>query len=139
MVQGVTPAIGAEQRLVHLRAVLREAREGGVTTVQDLSSAEHVMAYQELRRRGELTVRINIRPQLYRARDVAALGLSRGFGDEWLRLVGFKAWVDGIMGNSQALFFRPFDHDPRNRGILRHIMFPEGREGRRCPWAGATT
>ena len=129
LVRKVIPPIGVEQRLVQVRAVLREAREGGVTTIQDLSSAEQVMAYQDLRRKGELTARINIRPQLYRSEEVAALGLSRGFGDDWLRLVGFKAWVDGIMGNSAALFFEPFNHDPRNRGSLRHAMFPEGQEG----------
>ena len=129
LVRKVVPPIGFEQRLVQVRAVLGEAREGGVTTIQDLSSAEQVMAYQELRRKGELTARINIRPQLYRAEEVAALGFSRGFGDDWLRLVGFKAWVDGIMGNSAALFFEPFHHDPRNRGSLRHVMFPEGQEG----------
>jgi len=129
LVRKVIPPIGFEQRLVQVRAVLREAREGGVTTIQDLSSAEQVMAYQELRRKGELTARINIRPQLYRAEEVAALGFSRGFGDDWLRLVGFKAWVDGIMGNSAALFFEPFQHDKRNRGSLRHVMFPEGQEG----------
>jgi predicted amidohydrolase YtcJ len=129
LVRKVIPPIGFEQRLVQVRAVLREAREGGVTSMQDLSSAEQVMAYQDLRRKGELTARINVRPQLYQAEDVAALGLSRGFGDDWLRLIGFKAWVDGIMGNSQALFFEPFRHDPRNRGSLRHIMFPEGQEG----------
>ena len=121
--------ISFEQRLAQVRAVLREARESGVTTIQDLSSAEQVMAYQELRRRGELTTRINVRPQLWQAAETAALGLSRGFGDDWLRLVGFKAWVDGIMGNSQALFFQPFNHDPKNRGSLRHIMFPEAQEG----------
>jgi hypothetical protein len=129
LVRKVVPPIGFEQRLLQVRAVLREAREGGVTTIQDLSSAEQVMAYQDLRRKGELTARINVRPQLYRAEEVAALGLSRGFGDDWLRLVGFKAWVDGIMGNSAALFFAPFHHDPRNRGSLRHAMFPEGAEG----------
>jgi hypothetical protein len=129
LVRKVIPPIGFEQRLMQVRAVLREAREGGVTTIQDLSSAEQVMAYQELRRKGELTARINIRPQLYRAEDLATLGFSRGFGDDWLRLVGFKAWVDGIMGNSAALFFEPFRHDPRNRGSLRHVMFPEGQEG----------
>jgi predicted amidohydrolase YtcJ len=129
LVRKAVAPISFEQRLVHVRAVLQEAREGGVTTLQDLSSAEQVMAYQELRRRGELTARINVRPQLYRAEDVAALGFSRGFGDEWLRLVGYKAWVDGIMGNSQALFFDPFHHNQRNRGSLRHIMFPEGQEG----------
>jgi predicted amidohydrolase YtcJ len=129
LVRKVIPPVGFEQRLVQVRAVLREAREGGVTTIQDLSTAEQVMAYQELRRKGELTARINIRPQLYRAEDLATLGFSRGFGDDWLRLVGFKAWVDGIMGNSAALFFQPFRHDPRNRGSLRHVMFPEGQEG----------
>jgi predicted amidohydrolase YtcJ len=129
LVRKVIPPIGFEQRLVQVRAVLREARESGVTTIQDLSTPEQVMAYQELRRKGELTARIGIRPQLYRAEEVAALGFSRGFGDDWLRLVGFKAWVDGIMGNSAALFFEPFLHDPRNRGSLRHVMFPEGQEG----------
>ena len=129
LVQKVIPPIGVEQRLVQVRAVLREARESGVTTMQDLSTPEQVMAYQELRRKGELTARINIRPQLYRAEDVAAVGFSRGFGDDTLRLVGFKAWVDGIMGNSTALFFQPFKHDPRNRGSLRQVMYPEAQEG----------
>jgi hypothetical protein len=129
LVRKAIPPISFEQRLAQVRAVLQEAREGGVTTVQDLSTPEQVMAYQELRRRGELTARINVRPQLWYVEQMSALGFSRGFGDDWLRLVGFKAWVDGIMGNSQALFFQPFNHDPRNRGSLRHIMFPEGQEG----------
>jgi predicted amidohydrolase YtcJ len=129
LIRKAIPATPFEQRLVQVRAVMQEAREGGVTTIQDLTSAEQLQAYQTLKRRGELTVRINVRPTLYEVEHVAALGLSRGFGDEWLRLVGFKAWVDGIMGSSAALFFEPFNHDPRNRGILRHVMFPEGREG----------
>ena len=129
LVRKAIDPISFEQRLVQVRAVMQEAREGGVTSIQDLSSAEQVQAYQALKQRGELTVRINIRPTLYEVDHVAALGLSRGFGDEWLKLVGFKAWVDGIMGSSAALFFEPFNHDPRNRGILRHVMFPEGREG----------
>ncbi len=129
LVRKAIPPMPFEQRLAQVRAVLREARESGVTTIQDLSSADQVKAYQELKRRGELTARINVRPPLTEVEHVAALGLSRGFGDDWLRLVGYKAWVDGIMGNSTALFFRPFLHDPRNRGSLRHVMHPEGREG----------
>jgi predicted amidohydrolase YtcJ len=58
-----------------------------------------------------------------------ALGISRGFGDDWLRFIGFKAWVDGIMGNSSAMFFEPYTHDPRNKGLLRDIMKPEGLDG----------
>jgi len=60
---------------------------------------------------------------------VDALGLTKGFGDDWLKLIGYKAWVDGIMGNSSAMFFQPYSNAPNNKGILRPIMRPEGKEG----------
>ena len=129
LIRAVIPPTSPEERLVQVRAVLKEARESGVTTMQDLTSGPQLQAYQELRRRGELTARINIRPQLWEAPHVLPLGLPRGFGDDWLRLVGYKAWIDGIMGSSGALFFEPYNHDPANKGYLRHIMFPEGAEG----------
>ncbi len=129
LVRRVVPEISFEQRLAQVRAVLREAREGGVTTLQDLTTAPQLQAYQELRRRGELTARILLRPRLSEVDAVAALGISRGLGDSWLRFIGCKAWVDGIMGSSGAMFFEPYDHDPGNKGYPRHVMFPEGREG----------
>jgi predicted amidohydrolase YtcJ len=129
LVQKVVPAISFEQRLTQVRAVLREAREGGVTTMQDLTTAPQLLAYQELRRRGELTARVLLRPQLGEVSHVAALGISRGLGDDLLRFIGFKAWVDGIMGSSGALFFQPYDHDPANKGYARHVMYPEAVEG----------
>ncbi|HSG00448.1 MAG TPA: amidohydrolase, partial [Vicinamibacterales bacterium] len=121
--------VSFEQRLAQVRAVLREAREGGVTTIQDLTSGPQLRAYQELRRRGELTVRIMLRPTLDTAPRLEALGITRGFGDDWLKYIGYKAWVDGIMGSSSAMFFRPYDHDPANKGTLRPIMSPESRPG----------
>ena len=129
LVRKVQAPISFEQRLIQVRAVLQEAREGGITTMQDLTSPEQLMAYQELQRRGELTARISIRPQLWEVEHARALGISRGFGDDWLRVVGYKAWVDGIMGSSGALFFQPYDHNPANRGYTRHIMHPEPIEG----------
>ena len=129
LVRKVIPAIPWEQRLVQVRAVLKEAREGGVTTMQDLTSAEQLRAYQELQRRGELTSRIMLRPTLDNVVHTRALGISRGFGDDWLKFIGYKAWVDGIMGSSGAMFFQPYDHDPKNKGLLRPIMSPEGQPG----------
>ncbi len=129
LVEKVIPPISFEQRLVQVRAVLKEAREGGVTTIQDLTSAEQLMAYQHLKARDELTVRIMIRPNIFQAEHVAALGLTRGFGDDWLKLIGYKGWVDGIMGSSGAMFFTDYDHAPGNRGLLRPPMLPESVEG----------
>ncbi len=129
IVRKVIPPIPFEQRLVQVRAVLKEAREGGVTTMQDLTSAEQLRAYQELQEKGELTARIMLRPTLDNVAHTRALGISKGFGDEWLRFIGYKAWVDGIMGSSGAMFFEPYDHDPKNKGLLRPIMNPEGQPG----------
>jgi predicted amidohydrolase YtcJ len=129
LVRQVMPPIAFDLRLAQIRAVLDEARMGGVTTIQDITSAEQLQAYQELKRRGELTARINIRPSLDNVVHTAGLGITRGYGDDWLRFTGYKAWVDGIMGSSGAMFFRPYDHDPGNKGLVRQIMFPEGREG----------
>ncbi|HJS75101.1 MAG TPA: amidohydrolase, partial [Vicinamibacteria bacterium] len=129
LVEKVIPPISFEQRLVQVRAVLKEAREGGVTTIQDLTSGAQLMAYQHLKRQGELTVRLMIRPDIFQAEHVAALGLTRGFGDDWLKLVGYKGWVDGIMGSSGAMFFTDYDHAPANRGFLRPPMLPESIEG----------
>jgi predicted amidohydrolase YtcJ len=129
LVRKVIPPIPFEQRLVQVQAVLKEAREGGVTTMQDLTSAEQLRAYQELQRRGELTARIMLRPTLDNVVHTRALGIARGFGDDWLRFIGYKAWVDGIMGSSGAMFFQPYDHDPTNKGLVRPIMNPEGQPG----------
>jgi predicted amidohydrolase YtcJ len=127
LVRDAIPPLPFETRLTYLRAVLKEAREGGVTTIQDITRAPQVMAYRELQRRGELTVRFGLRPQLDEVSSIAALGISEGIGDDWIRFIGYKAYVDGIMGSSGAMFFEPYDHDPGNRGLIRQIMLPEGR------------
>jgi predicted amidohydrolase YtcJ len=129
LVRKVVPPVPFDQRLVQVRAVLREAREAGVTTLQDLTSPDQLRAYQALQRRGELTARLLLRPTLFTVPHAAALGVGRLFGDDWLRFIGYKAWVDGIMGNSSAMFFEPYAHDSGNRGQLRDIMLPEGAEG----------
>jgi hypothetical protein len=126
--KAVSP-ISFEQRLTQVRAVLQEAREGGVTTIQDLTTGPQLRAYQHLYARGELNVRILLRPTLDMVAHVAPLGITQGFGDHWLKYIGYKAWVDGIMGGSTAMFFAPYSNNPKNKGTLRPIMRPEGRDG----------
>jgi predicted amidohydrolase YtcJ len=129
LVQNVIPPMPFDQRLVGVRAVLKEARQGGVTTIQDLTDAEQMRAYQRLYSTGELTARIMARPNIFQGAHIQALGITRDFGNDYLKIIGYKGWVDGIMGNSSAMFFKPYDHDPINRGILRPPMLPEAEEG----------
>jgi len=129
LVRRVIPPLPFETRVANFLAVLDEARAGGVTTMQDITSATQVMVYREVQRRGDLTCRIQLRPMLDMVEHIANLGISEGIGDDWIRFIGLKAWVDGIMGSSGAMFFEPYDHQPNNKGLVREIMKPEGRQG----------
>ncbi|MCH8245311.1 MAG: amidohydrolase [Bacteroidetes bacterium] len=128
-VRRAMPSKSFEQRMIEFEAVQKEARLGGVTTIQDLTSPEMLRVYQETRNRGNLTVRVMLRPTLYNVKHIGALGITKGFGDDYLKFVGYKAWVDGIMGGSSALFYESYDHMSDHFGNLRTIMFPEGQLG----------
>lgn len=128
-VQKMMPPKSFELRMAEFEALQQEARSAGVTTIQDLTTPEMMRVYQQTRENGDLTVRVMLRPTLFMVDHLAGLGITQGFGDRWLKYVGMKAWVDGIMGASSALFFRPYDHMPEHVGSLRTIMFPEGRRG----------
>ena len=47
------------------------------------------------------TCAILLRPTLDMVAHVEPLGITQGFGDHWLKYIGYKAWVDGIMGGSE--------------------------------------
>jgi len=109
-----------------LRAALREAARFGVTSIQDITEWAHWPVYRRARERGELTVRVYARTpitQWERQRDLVA---REGAGDEWLRLGGFKGFVDGSLGSTTALFFEPYTDAPHTNGLLHSQMFPEG-------------
>ena len=118
LVRRVIPPVPFEQRLVQVRAVLKEAREGGVTTMQDLTSAEQLRAYQELQRRGELTSRIMLRPTLD---NVTHTQRAR-------HLEGVRQRV-AALHRLQGVGRR--DHGQQRRDVLRAVL-PTIRRTRGC-------
>jgi hypothetical protein len=128
----IAPASYEQRRAEALRA-LEEARRWGVTTIHDNTSFEVLALFQDLQRTGELTSRVWTRLPLsdwekvrdyIRERNIPRV--TGGWGDDMIRLGGLKAWVDGIMGNSSALFWEPYANDAKSYGRLRPVMFPEG-------------
>jgi predicted amidohydrolase YtcJ len=107
-IRRVIPPKSLEQRLTESRAALGHLRALGVTTIHDNTGPEQMEVYQELKRRGELTTRIYMRPTMDKCPPLRAVGIRHGFGDEWLRIGGLKGFVDGIMGNSSAYFYEPY-------------------------------
>lgn len=134
LVERVVPEPTYEQRRVEALRALEEARRWGVTGLHDnVASFEQLELLRDLDRDGLLTARVWARMWLSEWEAVLEYirrnnlpSVPGGWGDDHIRLGGLKAWVDGIMGNSTALFFEPYDHQPQSRGRLRDVMFPEG-------------
>jgi predicted amidohydrolase YtcJ len=134
LVEEIIPPPSREQRLAEARRALEEARRWGVTSIHDnVAEFDQLDLFRDLQKAEELTTRIWARLPLSQWEQVQEYirlyripPASGGWGDQYIRLGGLKAWVDGIMGNSTALFFEPYTHQPENYGALRPVMFPEG-------------
>ena len=107
-IRSAMPPKTASQRFAEARVALQRLAENGVTTIFDITPPGQLPVYQELRRRGELTTRVNVRPVLDSWDELGHLGIGQGYGDGWLRFNGLKGFVDGIMGNSSARFYEPY-------------------------------
>jgi predicted amidohydrolase YtcJ len=115
-VRNAIPPKSFEQRLREARTALTHLNELGVTGIHDITPREQFPVYHELKRRGELTVRVYARPTLDKWDELTAVGLPHGFGDDLLRIGGLKGFVDGIQGNSTARFYEPQLHSGERGG-----------------------
>jgi predicted amidohydrolase YtcJ len=125
-VRRVVPPPSFEQRLAEARLALADLARHGVTTIHDITGAEAMRLFRYLAARDSLTVRVCARPTLDHWEDLAAVGIGSGFGDEMISVCGLKGFVDGIMGNSSAMFREPYRHRPETRGRWRTMMSPPG-------------
>jgi len=127
----IMPDATTEELEDAIRLALMEARRFGVTSIQDISSSADVRAYQTLKNRGELTSRFYCRLPLSQWEHLAEAGIAAPFGDEFVRLGSLKAYADGSLGSTTALFFDPFTSDPSTRGLPSDILL----DGRLEQWS----
>ena len=127
----IMPDATTEELEDAIRLALMEARRFGVTSIQDMSSSADVRAYQTLKNRGELTSRFYCRLPLSQWEHLAEAGIAAPFGDEFVRLGSLKAYADGSLGSTTALFFDPFTSDPSTRGLPSDILL----DGRLEQWS----
>jgi predicted amidohydrolase YtcJ len=130
LVEEHVPAPTRAEIVEAVRAALAEARQVGVTSVQDMDGSDadtrrrlfHL--YQQMARTGTLTLRIDLRWPISEWEALAALGVEANFGNEWVRIGGVKAFVDGSLGSSTAKMYAPYLNEPGSTGIY---VTPLGR------------
>lgn len=109
-----------------VRAAMGEAARVGVTSIQDISTWPHFESYQRLHAAKRLTVRVAARTPIRSWERQADLVDEQGVGDSWLKLAGLKAFMDGSLGSSTALFFEPYADEPSTAGLMVEDNQPEG-------------
>src|SRR5262249_31570967 len=123
LVERHVPATTDEEIAEGVRAALDEARQFGVTSVQDMDGSDLptrrklFKLYQQMAKSGKLTCRIDLRWPLAEWESLAKLGVEAGFGDEWVRIGGLKGFVDGSLGSSTAKMFEPYVNEPSSTGV----------------------
>lgn len=119
-----------EYKQATLRA-LQEARENGITSIQDITHKNDLTTYQNLEKEGLLSCRIYTRLPLSEYKDLVNSGIQVGSGSDKLKIGSLKEFADGSLGSSTALFFEPYDQDPSTCGLAMDVV----TDGRLKEWS----
>ncbi|HPI36891.1 MAG TPA: amidohydrolase [Ignavibacteriaceae bacterium] len=101
---------------------LDEAKSLGVTSIQDITYSKDLEIYKKLESENKLTCRIYTRTPLYDYKSLVKENIKVGTGNSYLKMGGLKAFADGSLGSSSALFFEPYENEPENCGLAMEIL-----------------
>jgi predicted amidohydrolase YtcJ len=101
-VSGIVPrAVDADLDAAMAKA-LDSLAELGVTSVQSMDTARGFASLQRLHAKDLLPVRVTYNLPLADLHHAERMGVRSGWGDEWLRIWGVKAFLDGSLGSRTA-------------------------------------
>ena len=106
-------------------AAMRYVAERGVTSVHDMGTRwDDMDVLRASAKTGALSTRIHASCR-WRSGSACVMagpgehGGAGGRGDDWLRSVVLKGFVDGSLGSHTAAFHEPFSDAPNDCGLLR--------------------
>jgi predicted amidohydrolase YtcJ len=120
----VVPPTPRDQRLAALRAGFTELHRMGIATIGEMIRlTEEADDLAALHQAGELAVRARLHYRIHeteiRLDWLRGLGVRRGLGDDWLRVLGTKISIDGWCIFRNAAVYEPYRGEPGNTGLLR--------------------
>lgn len=124
LVSKFAPKPSREERMAALRKGLHEANRAGLVRVHSAGGDfEWLDLYDELRHKGELTVRLYIAyflnpPELTPA-DLGKVEQARNtYQDDWIAAGAVKTMLDGVVEAHTAAMLAPYSDDPAKIGKL---------------------
>jgi predicted amidohydrolase YtcJ len=102
LISELVPRPGGAQLDGAMARALGDLAGLGLTAVHAMDSARGFGSWQRLRARGQLPVRITYNLPLTDLAHAERMGVRSGWGDEWIRIWGVKAFLDGSLGSRTA-------------------------------------
>ena len=124
LVANLIPKPTREERLAALRAGMHEANKFGLTRVHSAGQDfEYLDLYEELRRKGELTLRFYVayflNPPELKEKDIDNIEQARQkYHDDWISGGVVKTMLDGVVEAHTAAMLTPYSDDPSQSGKL---------------------
>jgi len=130
LIEPVIPSPSREERLSALRLSLKEANRVGLVRVHCASNLleresdwDNADLYDQLRRSGELTVRMYMAyymsPPTLTDKNLSEIESGRRrYHDEWISLGAVKFFADGVIESHTAALLAPYSDDPTQSGQL---------------------
>ncbi|MEA4883188.1 MAG: amidohydrolase [Clostridia bacterium] len=117
LVERVIPDPGCEASADAMERAQAGLHRMGIAGIHNMEGAGAFEALQLLRTTGRLKLRVVHGIAKDNLDDAIDMGLSSGFGDEWLKIGSLKLFADGALGSQTARLLRPYEGNPRNTGI----------------------
>ncbi len=130
LVADVVPPATQAERQEALRLGMAALHRLGITAIHDqrygsAEGAAMLRAFQQLRRAGNLQLRVACNILAEMLPHAAALGVEGGLGDDRLRLGHAKLFADGSLGSRTAWMLEPFARlDPAERDNFGVVVTP---------------
>ncbi|HXO60274.1 MAG TPA: amidohydrolase family protein [Candidatus Acidoferrales bacterium] len=129
LVKRIRPEASRAEKLAALRAGIKLANENGLTRIHaagghfESNDFDKLELYAELRRHGELTLRMYIayflNPPELRQQDLEAIEDARKkYSGDWISAGVVKLRVDGVIESHTAAMIDPYSDDPALKGKL---------------------
>jgi hypothetical protein len=98
----ILPRAGDGEFDAAMAKALAGLAELGITSVHSMDTARGFASLQRLHSAGRLPIRISYNLPLADLHHAERLGVRSGWGDDWLRIWGVKAFLDGSLGSRTA-------------------------------------
>ena len=113
------PKMSVAERAEIIEEALNMLASHGVTAVGFMScTPESFEALQILKKSGRLPIRVMVYFTYNMIKYLKALRLRGGYGNDMLRIMGIKIFMDGSLGGRTAFLREPYS-DSNTKGILR--------------------